>query len=507
MKKETMRAWKSNYNCTITFFGKYRILHTLIIILYGVLLMSGTKTGLPEKEITRKAAVAGQFYPADPLILKKDVLSYMVGCENSPGSPRLLICPHAGYVFSGPVAGKAYSSIDKNIKKVIILGPSHYMYFEGIFITGADYYETPLGKVRIDSKIANKLRQSDLATNVEGADIQEHCIEVQLPFLQERLHDFSIMPILIGRADPERIAALLLPLIDSTTIVIASSDLSHYHTQKQTRSIDDHTVEAIVSGNRNSQIDACGELAIRTVMSLAVKLDLKAVTLDSRTSYETAPQYGSESRVVGYASILFVNKDKSRRDSGTTMKKEVSGEFDQQTRKFLLQLARQSLNASVRGDKIIYPDSIPSEVKENRGCFVTLTINGNLRGCIGYIEPIAPLYKAVIENARNAALTDPRFTAVVPDELGKIKVEISALTKPQPLHYSDPEDLLRKLRPGIDGVILQKGPYQSTFLPQVWEQLPDKVMFLEHLSLKGGMDRDGWRTANVKIYQAVHFAE
>lgn len=469
--------------------------------------MSGTKTGLPEKEIIRKAAVAGQFYPADSLTLKSDVLSYMIKSDSQFGSPVLLVCPHAGYVFSGPVAGKAYSSIGKKTKTIIILGPSHYVYFEGIFVTNADYYETPLGKVKIDNKIADRLRTSELAANVEGADFKEHCIEVQLPFLQESLHDFRIVPILIGRADPERIANLIFPLIDSTTVVIASSDLSHYHTQEQARLIDDHTVRAIVSCNRNERIDACGELAIRTIMSLANKMGLKAVCLDSRTSFETAPQYGSESRVVGYASIIFVDKNKTVHEPDPKMTKEISGDFDPQTRKFLLHLARQSLNASVRGEKTIYPDSFPAEAKENRGCFVTLTKNGNLRGCIGYIEPIAPLYKAVIENAKNAALSDPRFTAVVPDELGKIKVEISALTKPQPLQFKDPDDLLRKLRPGIDGVILQKGPYQSTFLPQVWEQLPDKVMFLEHLSLKGGMDRDGWRTANVKIYQAVHFEE
>jgi AmmeMemoRadiSam system protein B/AmmeMemoRadiSam system protein A len=507
MKKESHPALVSDFQTITRFINTHGIFKITIIIFYGAMLMSGTKTGLPEKEITRKAAVAGQFYPADPLTLKKDVLSYMVPAENSAGSPRLLICPHAGYVFSGPVAGKAYSLIDKNTKTIIILGPSHYMYFEGIFVTGSDYYETPLGKVKVDRKIADKLRQSDISSEAEGADIQEHCIEVQLPFLQERLHDFRIVPVMIGRADPERIANLLLPLIDGTTVVIASSDLSHYHPQQQARSIDDRTVGMIVSGNRNGQIDACGELAIRTVMSLAEKMNLKAVTLDLRTSYETAPQYGSQSRVVGYAAIVFVNKEKISPVSDKKMIKEIPDELDPQTRKFLLRIARQSLNSSVRGEKIIYPDSIPSEVKENRGCFVTLTINGNLRGCIGYIEPIAPLYKAVIENARNAALSDPRFSAVVPDELGKIKVEISALTRPRPLSYSDPDDLIRKLRPGIDGVILQKGPYQSTFLPQVWEQLPDKVMFLEHLSLKGGMDRNGWRTANVKIYQAVHFAE
>ena len=153
------------------------------------------------------------------------------------------------------------------------------------------------------------------------------------------------------------------------------------------------------------------------------------------------------------------------------------------------------------------PQDIPEITKEDRGCFVTLTENGELRGCIGYIEPIAPLYKAVIDNAANAALSDPRFPRVMPSELSSVNVEVSVLTRPVPLEHKDPQDLLNKLIPGVDGVILQSGPYQSTFLPQVWEQLPDKVEFLEHLSRKGGMPTDGWKTANVKHYRAEHFSE
>ena len=145
--------------------------------------------------------------------------------------------------------------------------------------------------------------------------------------------------------------------------------------------------------------------------------------------------------------------------------------------------------------------------KENRGCFVTLTENGALRGCIGYIEPIKPLYQAVMENARNAALSDPRFSPVTPAELAGIRVEVSVLTRPAPLEYDGPQDLLNKLVPHVDGVILQSGPYQSTFLPQVWDQLPEKTAFLEALSLKGGMPRDGWKNANVKRYRAEHFSE
>ena len=174
---------------------------------------------------------------------------------------------------------------------------------------------------------------------------------------------------------------------------------------------------------------------------------------------------------------------------------------------FLLKLARDNVEAAVKGLPAVVPAGPPAQTKESRGCFVTLTKRGSLRGCIGYIEPIKPLYEAVIDNAKNAALEDPRFTPVALQELSEIKIEVSVLTKPEPIEYKDSADLLNTIVAGIDGLILTKGYYQSTYLPQVWEQLPDKIQFLENLSVKGGMPPDGWKTANVKRYRAVHFQE
>ena len=174
---------------------------------------------------------------------------------------------------------------------------------------------------------------------------------------------------------------------------------------------------------------------------------------------------------------------------------------------FLLSLARQSLEACVNGRPMPKPANPPEITKKNRGCFVTLTKSGVLRGCIGYIEGIKPLFEAIIDNAKNAAMSDPRFPEVTPEELPGIRIEVSVLTPPEPLEYKDPQDLLNKLVPNQDGIILQSGYHQSTFLPQVWEQLPDKIDFLEHLSMKGGMPKDGWKTASVKRYRAIHFQE
>ena len=176
-------------------------------------------------------------------------------------------------------------------------------------------------------------------------------------------------------------------------------------------------------------------------------------------------------------------------------------------KQFFLALARQSLEACVRDQPAPRPESLPQVAREKCGCFVTLTKQGSLRGCIGYLEGIKPLYEAVIDNAMNAALRDHRFSPVTPEELKDIRVEVSVLTPPEPIEYAGPGDLLGKIVPGEDGIILRKGYNQSTYLPQVWEQLPDKTQFLEQLSLKGGMPRDGWKTAEVKRYRAIHFAE
>ncbi len=187
-----------------------------------------------------------------------------------------------------------------------------------------------------------------------------------------------------------------------------------------------------------------------------------------------------------------------------------SSMYDTAQRRALLQLARSALTqVVVRGTLPSVPDDFPAQLLEERGCFVTLEKDHQLRGCIGHIFPREPLAQAVIENARNAALRDSRFAAVTPEELPGIEIEISVLTEPQPLVYSDADDLLAKLRPRVDGVVLEIQGRRSTFLPQVWEKLPDKVQFLDHLAAKAGSQPAAWRGRGVSVqtYQAEAFAE
>jgi AmmeMemoRadiSam system protein B/AmmeMemoRadiSam system protein A len=477
-----------------------------LLLLTGVLIMFGLSSKPLSEESVRKPAVAGQFYAGNADQLKREIEKYCAGGAADGLSSRLLICPHAGYVFSGPVAGKGYAALDRNVKTVILLGPSHHAWFEGLAVPKEKAFHTPLGNVPIDQdKMKRLLAHPNVRVNSEAHD-PEHSVEVQVPFLQVMLKNFSIVPVLTGNITPESAAEIIFPLIDDQTAVIASSDLSHYKAQAEARTTDDKTIGTIMSDNATGFLDACGEMPVRIVMIIAHKMGLKPKLLDARTSYDTYPQYGSNDRVVGYASIVYVKQNHPQKVSPGIIPNEAG--LTKETKDFLLTLARKSLAAAVKGEKPPIPENIPAITREERGCFVTLTVNNELRGCIGYIEPIKPLYQAVIENAKNAALSDPRFPRVTVRELPMIKVEVSVLTKPVVLEHSGPQDLLDKLVPDVDGVILQKGMHQSTYLPQVWEHFSgDKTAFLKNLSLKAGMDADGWKTSNVKRYRAEHFSE
>ena len=187
-----------------------------------------------------------------------------------------------------------------------------------------------------------------------------------------------------------------------------------------------------------------------------------------------------------------------------------SASYSHEERRTLLKLARASLIDTVKtGRAPDLPEGLSDRLLEEKGCFVTLTVDGRLRGCIGHIFPQVPLAEAVIENARSAAIHDSRFSPVRERELEGIDIEVSVLTVPSPLEYGSPEDLLVRLRPGVDGVVLDIRGHRSTFLPQVWEQLPDKVAFLSHLAAKAGQAPDAWRgpDTGVLVYQAEAFDE
>ncbi|HEU5396885.1 MAG TPA: AmmeMemoRadiSam system protein B [Verrucomicrobiae bacterium] len=468
----------------------------------------------------REPAVAGLFYPADAATLSKTIADLLAEAPTQ-NIPRLkaLICPHAGYSYSGATAACGYKLLEgRDIRTVIVMGPSHYASFTGVSLPDADYYQTPLGVVAISGKAKQlagtgpfkveppgtverpswwaQSRKLAPALDADTPETWEHSVEVQVPFLQVTLKNFQLVPMIFGNVDPQQVAGALAGKLDDRTLIVASSDLSHYHRYADAKGLDNGCIEAILNLDidRMKTQEACGKGPILALMCLAREKGWKAQLLDSRNSGDVT---GDKGQVVGYAAIAFYQP--------------VSDGYGPAERKFLLALARTTLARVATNGSLpaIDRSEVPARLAENKACFVTLTEHGELRGCIGHLVPQEPLYQAIADNARNAALRDPRFLPVQPDEVNRIKIEISVLSDPQPLRFNSPEDLLGKLQPYNDGVVLRIGSRSATFLPQVWEQLPDKVAFLNRLSEKAGCPASAWRGKDtaVSIYHVEAFDE
>jgi hypothetical protein len=477
----------------------------------------------------REPAVAGLFYPKEADALSA-VIDRLLKAAPAPASGTLkaLVCPHAGYPYSGPTAASAYRLlISRPFKTVVLLAPSHYASFQGASVCSAEVFKTPLGTVPISDRAKDLAKtppfvlepkcrvqrpgwavQASRTPPAPGEDTPhtwEHSEEVQVPFLQATLKNFKLLPIVLGEVDPEQVARGLAPLLDHETLLIASSDLSHYHPYDVARRLDARCVNAITNLNLDDMRgqEACGKVPILAVLHLAKSTGWQARLLDYRNSGDTA---GDKSGVVGYAAIAFFEPDLAAPKSAPA-----PDACSTEEKRFLLTLARKTIQEAVATGRLATVDeaTVPRRLTEKRGCFVTLTKKGQLRGCIGHIVPQEPLYLAVMQNAVHASLRDPRFPPVTAGELNELDLEISILTEPQPLVFSSPEDLLQKLRPRQDGVVLNVNGRTSTFLPQVWEQLPDKLEFLDHLAMKAGGIPADWRKpgANVSVYQVVAFKE
>ena len=473
-----------------------------LILVFGVtvylVLNSGRIIQNPDertqKQVSiREPAVSGQFYPSNAEKLESGILQYLsqVNKTEKPGKIRALISPHAGYIYSAPVAAYGYGMLeDETFSTVIILGTSHHVYLEGAALDNVSDFKTPLGLVPVSDKAGNLSKEQHFSVN-HLAHEKEHSLEVQLPFLQKVLrNNFTILPIVIGRADPGELASVLEKYVDDDTLVIASSDLSHYYSYDKAVELDRNCVNGVnnLDNSMLSQCEACGLIPILTVMKIAENKGWSGKVLDYRNSGDTA---GDKKSVVGYMSAVFYDG------------------LSSDERSFLIELSRSVLESHVKNG--VTPEiatEIPERLKEVKGCFVTLNKNKQLRGCIGHIIPQEPLYQCVMDNTINAASNDPRFRPVATGELNDIEVEISVLTVPRTLRFSSPDDLLNRLVPLRDGVVLKSGRHQATYLPQVWEMIPDKSDFLSSLCEKGGADAGCWRdNVEISVYQAEVFNE
>ncbi|MBW2967577.1 AmmeMemoRadiSam system protein B [Candidatus Woesearchaeota archaeon] len=492
-------------------FLLYIAVAVLIVILFALAkqYLSAAVHGAAEADVpeyTRKAHVAGTFYPAQKGTLDIMVNSFLESAEDRGlGDVHALVVPHAGYVYSGQVAAHGFKQLEGRkgeISKVFLIGNNHASgaYFKGISIPNYTHYETPLGKVKV-SPIAAELSGEAPFTFNEKAHTA-HILEVEIPFIQKMFgEDVEIIPMVVGAADQDTVndaAKAINDNFDSSSILVVSSDLSHYHPYEDAVQLDRACVQQIETQSFTgvSGCEACGKEAILILLRLSQMNGWKAKTIEYKNSGDTT---GDKNSVVGYGTVAFYTEP---------------GQFnvevvDAAEQEFLLELARGTVETYVREGKRPSSDqSLPSDrLEEVRGCFVTLNKQGALRGCIGHILPQKPLYECIIENAVNAASADPRFPPVTADELDDIHIDISVLTLPEELSYDSPEDLLSQLRPNIDGVVLRSGFRSSTYLPQVWEQLPDKQGFLESLCRKQGSPDDCWKTAKVSVYQAQVFEE
>lgn len=462
-----------------------------------------------------KPVAAGTFYPknAKDLTALIDRLS-----KNAPSRGfevpaqahvKALLMPHAGYVYSGSTAAYAGCVLLKNeFSRVIIMAPDHYVGFSGGAISDAAAYATPLGRVALDPDAARLRDLFPIFTSSPDSDAREHSIEVILPFLQHFLGRFKMIPIVMGPGNIDQYADAIDTIIDQNTLLVVSTDLSHYLPYRTAMARDRQTIEMILNCSIDrlsaSENRACGIIPLQVLLRIAKRHGWKPVLLHYANNGDKS---GPKQQVVGYATIAFFGEPQMKNNS------ESSGQLNREKGEVLIELARKTIAEQI-GLEIDLPADFTAKLEDNvfqeqRGTFVTLTIDKRLRGCIGNLAPDRTILEGVRDNAINAAFHDPRFSPLKASEFQKIRIEVSLLSVPQPLQFTDGDDLLAKIRPDIDGLIIRKGIYSATFLPQVWEQLPDKRSFLEHLCMKAGLPASEWQKPGLKVftYQVQYFEE
>jgi hypothetical protein len=463
----------------------------------------------------REPAYAGSFYPGtrSELISMIEQLTGRVKQTHIKFPPntslRALIMPHAGYVYSGMTAAHISRVLKENqFKRVIVMAPDHRVGFTGGAISDVSAYETPLGRILLNKDAAVLRRNKYLFQAIPDSDRLEHSLEVVLPFLQYFLKNLELIPIVLGRGNDlaDRVSATLNPLMDKDTLLVVSSDLSHYLSYQEAVTRDRETIDIILNLDAGKLMTrenaACGRIPILVAINMARRHGWQPKLLHYSNSGDTA---GDHSRVVGYAAIAFYGGSSMQNPSDSSQPlKPHQGQA-------LVKLARQTI-AERLGEKstTVDPQTLADNAfHDHKGTFVTLTINKQLRGCIGNLDATESILAGIKRNAINAAFHDPRFPALKSHELNQVDIEISILSKPQRLEYGDSKDLLSKLRVHVDGVILSKGPASATFLPQVWEQLPRPDQFLSHLCMKAGLPSDDWKKSRLDIltYQVQYFEE
>jgi len=484
--------------------------------------LSGQREG--KKDVLR-STLAGTWYSGDPEALNSELAGFHEKAKVEPRADVIaLILPHAGYAYSGQTAAYGLKSLGRSYERVVVIGPTHRLPMEDIFsVPRVTHYETPLGEVALDTEFLERLLDYSLFQNVPAAHQQEHSVQIEVPLLQHRLGDFKLVPIVAGQCSYETVARagqILASLVDPNTLVVASSDFTHYGPRFRyvpfTEGKLSENIEKLDMGAYEfiERLDAEGLLAYRQetgaticgCVPVAVLLSMLGDGTEVRLlKYATSGELtGDWANSVSYLSAAFHGAwgppAKPSVESG-------AGKLTEQDKKALLSLARRTIRYGLDHQRAPQPAelgvTLSSAVKVPRAAFVTLKKDGQLRGCIGDIFPQRPLYKSVVHNAIYAAFGDRRFQPLQQDEYNDIDIEISALTVPATVASA------QDIRIGIDGVVLRKEGKSAVFLPQVApEQGWDLETTLRHLSIKAGLASDAWQSgASFEVFQAEVFGE
>ena len=451
--------------------------------------------GLEDQSMTmlRPATQAGRFYPADPEALR-DALAGHLASASPPAAdqadhpPKMLVVPHAGYVYSGDVAGLAYAPLARwreRVSRVVLLGPVHRVPVSGLAAPTVSAFETPLGRVPLDrvalASLAD-LRQVAWADRPHGP---EHSLEVQLPFLQSVLAEgFTLVPLAVGQASPSEVAEVLERLWGGDeTLIVISSDLSHFLPYDQAQARDRATVQRILRLATDLEgTEACGAAPLNGALLAARRHGLVPRLLGMRNSADIPG--GDRRRVVGYGAIAF---------DAAPVRPDVAAD-DPALGRALVTAARRAIAAGLglAHDAASNPDDHPA-LSRLGATFVTLHgSEGQLRGCVGRLQATRALAEDVRANALAAAFADSRFEPLRVDEWPGLRVEVSLLDPPEPLDVRHEAEALAVLRPGIDGVIFEWRSARATLLPQVWAQCPEPAQFMTALKRKAGLPADFW---------------
>jgi AmmeMemoRadiSam system protein B/AmmeMemoRadiSam system protein A len=454
----------------------------------------------------RKAVFAGGFYDGDKATLAARIDSYFAAIKELPavsGEVRALICPHAGYDYSGPTAAYAYKLVQgKPYETVIIIGTSHQYGLDGasIYLKGA--FETPLGAVPVDEELASTIAKASGFSYVAEAHAKEHSVEVQVPFIQKALPDAKIVPIVLGYPTRRNVYALAEGLAKACAkkrvLIVASTDMSHYLSKADGNATDAKTIALVKNISADTLIYRCangenimcgGGGVAAALIALKKAGQPKVEVLHYADSSEAT---GDESHVVGYfAAAITVGE--------AAPAAEFTLSLDE--KKELLQLARLSVETYVTEKKVVAAETQNANLLSERGAFVTLKKRGDLRGCIGFIEPVTSLWETVIQTAIYAATEDPRFNPVTPVELKELEYEISVLT---PLKRIDNPSVVQV---GRHGLVIAMGRNRGILLPQVpVENNWDRETFLCQACVKAGLPEDAWKKgAEISVFEAIVF--